>query len=58
LKAIGNQFAKETHTEKKVKLHVPKFDDGRFCFNKTTARELQVSKQSRSIPGDMSVELI
>jgi len=44
LKGIGNQFEKETHTKKKVKSHVPKFDDGRFSFDKTTIREFQVSK--------------
>jgi len=58
LKGIGNQFEKETHMKKKVKSHVSKFDDGSFRLNKTAGRELQVSKQSRSIPGDMSIELI
>ena len=58
MKGIGNQFEKETHTKKKVKLHVLKFDDSRFRFNKTTIREFQVSKQSRSIPGDMGAKRI
>jgi len=44
LKGIGNQFEKEMYTKKKVKSHVPKFDDSRFRFNKTTIREFQASE--------------
>jgi len=58
LKGIGNQFEKETHTKKKVKSNVPKFDDSRFSFNETTVREFQVSTKSQSIPSDMSTKRI
>ena len=58
MKGIRNQFEKETHTKKKVKSNVPKFDDSRFRFNKMTVREFQVSTKSQSIPGDMSTKRI